>query len=300
MAMFVVYILIVIVFYTRAGNFIFVANALPALVTAIFFGQKKAMFVYAGCLLPDLILHQILTTQNFYSGATLSGIGVAVLMSFLLGRVRDMHEKIRELQTELLQSGRIDPLTNLFNRGALLDFAEQEFKQSERQHFAYYEAKTKKTIPEVFSVALISIDRFKELNELHGHAAGDEVLRTMGDMLSSFGLLRGTDLKGRYGGNEFLLIFPHTASSHASIPLKKLSEEFKSIQFVSEADRSFTVSFSCGVSQYTRNDRSLDDILQRGEEALSSAKNKGGNRIRVYETIEKQTPQKETKALKVN
>lgn len=295
-AMFAVYILTVIIFYRRAGNLIFVVNALPALCVAVLFGMRKAMLTYFACFLLDLILHQFLTTQNFYSAETLLGIGIALLVILLLGRLKDMYGKIQELQTEIVQLSGFDPLTHLLNRGALLEFAEQEFKKAARLHFAYHEAKTKKTLPEVFSVAIIDIDSFKEINDRYGHVAGDEVLRTMGDVLSSFGLLRGSDLKGRYGGKEFLLILPHTLSKHAGVPLKKLSEEFKSIQFVSGDEQNFTVTFSCGISQYDRNDRGIENIVKRAEEALSSAKNTGRDRIVIYETMEKQKPET-TKAL---
>ena len=287
-AMFAVYMLIVIIFHPSAGDLIFIGNALPALTAAILFGQRKAMIIYAFCLPTDLLLHQIITTQHFYSPRTLIGIGIAAVVVLLLGQAHDMAAKIQELQTALAQSGRLDPLTNLLNRGTLLEFAEQVFKQTAREHFAYYEAKTKKTVPEGFSVVLISIDRFKELNGAYGHTTGDEILRTMGDVLSSFGLLRGADLKGRYGGDKFLLILPHTVSKHAVIPLKKLGKEFKSIQFISEENRNFTATFSCGISQYDRRDRGLEDILKRTEEALASAKDKGADRIMVYENIAQQ------------
>ncbi|MCP4402558.1 MAG: GGDEF domain-containing protein [bacterium] len=284
--MFAVYILTVIIFYRRAGNLIFVVNALPALCVAALFGLEKAMLTYVPCLLLDLLLHQFLTTQNFYSAETLVGIGIALVITLLVGRVKDMNGTMQELQKEIVQLSRLDPLTNLLNRGTLLEFAEQEFKQIARLHFAYHEAKTKKTLPEIFSLAIIDIDSFKEINEQHGHAAGDEVLRTMGDVLSSFGLLRGSDLKGRYGGKEFLLILPHTVSKHAAIPLKKLGEEIKSIQFFSGDDRNFTTTFTCGVSQYNENDRGIEDTVKRAEEALASAKAKGRDRIAIYETME--------------
>ena len=167
-----------------------------------------------------------------------------------------------------------------------MEFAEQEFKRTTRLHFASQEAEAENTSPEVFSVAIIDIDLFKEINEKHGHAAGDEVLRTIGEVLSSFGMFRESDLKGRYGGEEFLILFPKTPSKHAAIPLKKLVEEIKSIHFVSGVDQDFTVTVSCGISQYNKNDRGVRDMLKKANKALYFAKNKGRDRIEIYETME--------------
>src|SRR5262249_19712951 len=101
----------------------------------------------------------------------------------------------------LLRLATSDPLSRLYNRGYVVDRLAVEMSRARRHN-------------EPLTIAMIDVDRFKLFNDSHGHAAGDLVLRTIGDVLRSS--LRQSDTIGRYGGEEFVILMPETGVSNAA------------------------------------------------------------------------------------
>ncbi len=125
------------------------------------------------------------------------------------------------------------------------------------------------------SVAMGDIDHFKRINEAHGHQAGDKVLTHIAAVLSE--TLRMPDKVGRYGGEEFLIIFPHTGLAQA----RKIAERMRSAVHRSKPDinrNKVPVTVSLGVTQFQKGE-DLEQLLSRVDKALTQAKSSGRNLV---------------------
>jgi len=125
------------------------------------------------------------------------------------------------------------------------------------------------------AVALIDLDWFKRINDVHGHPVGDEVLRTFA--ITIFANIRPDDRFGRYGGEEFLLLLPGTASEAASRMLDRLRSIVAELDW-SAFSPGMRVTISAGVVTL-RDADTADTFLARADSALYSAKAQGRNRI---------------------
>jgi diguanylate cyclase (GGDEF)-like protein len=121
------------------------------------------------------------------------------------------------------------------------------------------------------------VDHFKRINDTHGHPIGDEVLRKVADRL--VGRLRGYDLLGRYGGEEFCVVAPDTDVAGALMLAESLREIIASSKFATECGE-FSVSVSIGISYCPSNvTRGLMELLAEADAALYAAKQSGRNRV---------------------
>lgn len=180
------------------------------------------------------------------------------LVSFvdITQRVR-MEERLREL-------GITDGLTKLYNRRHIIKLLSDAFDSNEFEHV---------------SIALIDIDDFKMVNDNYGHLVGDEVLILLSDILRNE--LRFSDYVGRYGGEEFLIVFTNTQLDKAEEVLERVKTTFKN---QSKALVGETISFSGGlievlVAPYNAEEH-LKDVLSRTDKQLYAAKAFGKDRIK--------------------
>jgi diguanylate cyclase (GGDEF)-like protein/PAS domain S-box-containing protein len=171
----------------------------------------------------------------------------------------------KQLQEELRLMANTDPLTGLFNRRRFLEQADTEFLRSQRyQH--------------ELAAMMLDIDHFKTINDTHGHFVGDQVLIAMS--CATENLLRGTDILGRWGGEEFVILMPETPLAGAAILAERLREVLAQLAVDTVAGTlRFTVS--AGVAARGGPDTGITDILQRADAALYAAKQQGRNRIQV-------------------
>ncbi|WP_457599987.1 diguanylate cyclase [Hydrogenivirga sp.] len=158
-------------------------------------------------------------------------------------------KRLRDLATH-------DQLTRVFNRRALLRFLEEQLFSAQRYGLP-------------FSVILIDLDNFKKVNDTYGHQVGDKVLKEFTRIVRR--KLRKTDIFGRWGGEEFLVILPSTTDPYPVA--EKLRKSVEDTNFP-EAGR-ITASF--GGTSYKEGD-SVDSILARADEALYEAKRRGKNK----------------------
>ena len=168
--------------------------------------------------------------------------------------------RIRVLSLKLDQAASTDLLTGLYNRRWLYDHTFQEFENAKR-----YKHK--------LSVVLFDIDRFKEINDKFGHTTGDIVLKELAEILESSG--RAADTYVRWGGEEFISVYPFTDIKGAYTKAEKLRKEIQSQVFTDTE----TMTCSFGVAEIRDSDRSIDDIISRADKALYRAKEKGRNRV---------------------
>lgn len=176
--------------------------------------------------------------------------------------------QLKNLLGRLQQQAVTDPLTGIFNRGAVLNRAAEELSRMERH----------RELEPVASLGLIMVDldHFKKVNDTYGHLAGDEVLRVMSKRVQS--CLREYDIFGRYGGEEFLVIVPDCDFPGSVEAAERIRHELiKAPVVVGEQSLPITASF--GVTCCLDPAEGVNAALQRADEALYQAKDEGRNRV---------------------
>lgn len=123
--------------------------------------------------------------------------------------------------------------------------------------------------------AMIDLDKFKQVNDTHGHLTGDRVLKSLSRMLQDN--LRRTDIIGRYGGEEFGVVLINTDEEVAVGVLDKIRENFGKVRHQGERS-AFYLTFSCGIA-CLRPDSDIDMLTQSADDALYRAKDLGRNRV---------------------
>jgi diguanylate cyclase (GGDEF)-like protein/PAS domain S-box-containing protein len=185
--------------------------------------------------------------------------GSEVPLLLLVGR--DMTERER-LFREVERLSTTDPLTGLSNRRHFDATGQLEILRARRHH-------------RPLSAVMLDVDRFKLVNDAHGHAAGDRVLVAVAALCVA--MSRRTDLKARMGGEEFCLLLPETSAASAQQVAERIRTELQGLPF-EEAGRSFRVTASMGVAGHAEEE-SLDGLLGRADRALYRAKDSGRNRV---------------------
>ena len=129
-----------------------------------------------------------------------------------------------------------------------------------------------------FSVVMLDLDHFKNVNDTYGHDVGDVVLRGVADHLRH--ALRLTDFVGRWGGEEFILVLEDAHPVDAQLRMERIREEVKSKLFQANRD-SFHVSFSAGIALLSSDEKLARTVVSRADVALYSAKKAGRDRVEV-------------------
>jgi diguanylate cyclase (GGDEF)-like protein/PAS domain S-box-containing protein len=157
-----------------------------------------------------------------------------------------------------------DQLTQLHNRMYLENSFKTEIKRSKRYNYP-------------FAVLMLDIDHFKEVNDKFGHDVGDNILVSIAKLLSAN--IRETDILGRWGGEEFLIICPHTTNSEAFVLAEKMRKTIEGCLFETVGQK--TCSF--GISVFDLKDEGYKEVIKRSDEALYKAKEKGRNCVVDYD-----------------
>lgn len=171
------------------------------------------------------------------------------------------------LFAEVTRLATIDPLTELPNRREFFRRAGQEIIQVQR---------TKRPL----SIVMMDVDRFKQINDTHGHLVGDQVIHAIAAMCRSN--LRPNDVAGRYGGEEIAILLPETGLADAKRAAERIRSaiEYMVIQVGTVA---VTVTASLGVATTTAHDQSLEELLAGADHALYLAKQYGRNQVVSWE-----------------
>ncbi|MBI2734591.1 MAG: GGDEF domain-containing protein [Aquabacterium sp.] len=192
-------------------------------------------------------------------------ISVCVLVS-QFNRMRDKatrrKQELSEALARIQDLATRDELTGLFNRRHMLELLNNEKHRcirSERR----------------FCIALIDVDRFKAVNDTHGHGVGDEVLASVAGVIT--GGLRETDVVARWGGEEFLVMFTDTDCPTAELVLSRI-QMMLSASMVSQAVPNLHVTFSAGLTHYEPEEM-LTRTIDRADRGLYMAKAGGRNRV---------------------
>jgi two-component system cell cycle response regulator len=163
-----------------------------------------------------------------------------------------------------------DPLTGLFNRRRFMDVLRREFAVTKRYQNA-------------LSCILIDLDHFKDINDQFGHMAGDAVLKEVATKLVEH--VREVDVVTRYGGEEFVILLPHTPKEGARQVAERIAEVIRGLSFEFDGGRA-SLSASFGVSDI--GDVSADDpeqLVKAADAALYEAKQQGRDRVIVFQSV---------------
>lgn len=177
-----------------------------------------------------------------------------------IGLTRDITKTLsyeKELKTLALS----DRLTGLYNRHKLDELLKQQFSLAKRYQTS-------------FAVMILDIDHFKQMNDTYGHHVGDKTLIEFSQILQNS--VRQSDMVGRWGGEEFLIIIPEADK----VSRRKMGEKIRSSIEQHRFDVVGQVTVSIGLAVYKKEEE-LDNLLSRADTALYSAKQKGRNRLMV-------------------
>ncbi len=172
-------------------------------------------------------------------------------------------EEIQAINSQLRVMSVTDPLTGMYNRRYIEEQLEREVKQSQRSN-------------QPLSIIMADLDNFKDYNDRHGHIAGDEALKELGELLSYS--IRETDVVARYGGEEFLIFLNHTDKDGALKTAEKLRQAVEERIFDLKGEKT-RITMSLGVSSLPENGTNFDELFDAADKALYQAKDKGRNRV---------------------
>jgi diguanylate cyclase (GGDEF)-like protein len=199
------------------------------------------------------------TARRIFESGADDYVGKPVVGPELVTRINNRLDRIR-LYRHLAET---DPLTGVANRRKSSEAIEQLARLAERYH-------------QPLGLAVIDLDDFKSVNDRHGHAAGDAVLRRLGRLLVQ--TFRGEDVVGRWGGEEFVVGMYGMTRNNGVQRLAEVLEAFRQEEFDAEGRR-FHVTFSAGIAQYPNDGSDLQQLYRVADEALYKAKSSGRDRV---------------------
>ena len=165
---------------------------------------------------------------------------------------------------ELSNLAHIDGLTGCFNRKYILDYLETEVKRCQ-----------KLDLP--LSLIMLDLDHFKNVNDTHGHLAGDYVLKETVRLLREK-VLRTSDVLGRYGGEEFCIIMSEAALRTGIDVAERIRKAIEKHDYMFDGN-TLIVTISAGVAQINKKDESSKDLIEAADKALYQAKESGRNKV---------------------
>jgi diguanylate cyclase (GGDEF)-like protein len=176
-------------------------------------------------------------------------------------RMKSVADELRLRNAELDVVSRTDVLTGLYNRRHLEEALRQLTSQARRY-------------AQPFTIVMFDIDRFRDINDVHGRSGGDDVLRTVARRIQTG--VRESDVCGRWGGEEFLVLLPMTELSGARTFAERIRTAIDWAEVVIDGAGTAHVTVSAGIAEGTN----VGELLLRADEALYAAKKAGRNAVR--------------------
>jgi two-component system cell cycle response regulator len=174
------------------------------------------------------------------------------------------HDKLMGSLEVAVQAAITDKLTGVYNSGYLQHYLKNELKRADRHHHPV-------------SLLMLDIDDFKLVNDRHGHLAGDHLLKDIAETLAKS--VRDIDFIARFGGDEFAIILPYTQKESAAAVAERIRCEIANGQVGKNDPALLPVSVSIGVADYVPGVDTVQDMIQKADNALYTAKFNGKNRV---------------------
>jgi two-component system chemotaxis response regulator CheY len=198
-------------------------------------------------------------TKPFDRGELLARIGVG-------RRTIELHREIDAKNKLLEEMAHTDPLTGLPNRRAIEEWAARQLRGAARHGFAVW-------------VAHADLDNFKSINDSYGHDAGDQVLQKFGEVLRES--TRASDISGRMGGDEFLLVMTHLDEKSTRLTVERLRGQFAALKF-SFGGNTVSVTASFGIAGFQGTEPpEFSKLVRQADKALYTGKRGGRNQVTV-------------------
>jgi diguanylate cyclase len=194
-----------------------------------------------------------------------NSVNQVCLLVYDVTEIATRKNELESANKSLQRLSRTDGLTSLYNRAYWEECLNLEFQRSQRSG-------------RPASLILLDIDHFKTFNDTHGHQAGDQALRIVGQMLNKF--RRATDIAGRYGGEEFGIILPETSAEQAKIFAERLRKKTEATD-IHWDNETLGLTISVGISELRSGMSSHQDWIEASDNALYQAKSAGRNIVRV-------------------
>ena len=228
------------------------------------------LLVLSVILLAILMRLEILNAPyaNFMSGVffTTNLIGVSIMLAligFLFGLADSHEEKERQLSHQrIVMMANTDPLTNLINRRIMTTRIEHEKELVDKGGKS-------------FSLIMVDVDNFKQINDIYGHDGGDFVLINLAHLINL--CLRKTDQVSRWGGDEFLIMLPETAGLQGQMVAEKIKNRIAHTPFVYH-EEDIPVTVTLGVSQCD-SFTGVDGSIRKADQALYQGKHGGKDQV---------------------
>jgi len=174
------------------------------------------------------------------------------------------HDKLMGNFEVAVQAAITDKLTGIYNRGYFEHYLKNELKRADRHHYPV-------------SLLMLDIDNFKLVNDRHGHLAGDKLLKETAVKLDQN--IRDIDFLARFGGDEFAIILPYTQKESAVALAERIKVAIENCAVAVSDQVSLTLSMSIGVADYAPGVDTAQDVIQKSDKALYTAKFNGKNKV---------------------
>ena len=199
-------------------------------------------------------------TKPFDPGELLARVGVG-------HRIIQLHHEVEAKNRQLEQLALTDPLTGLPNRRAIDLWVDSQLSSAARHDFSFW-------------VVMADLDHFKNINDTHGHEAGDTVLKNFATIWKAN--TQRSNICGRLGGEEFVVILTHTNEEQTKTAVERIRERFARERF-RFGGATVTVTASFGIADFSGSQApDFNVLLARADAALYAAKNKGRNRMEFH------------------
>ena len=179
---------------------------------------------------------------------------------YIVDRCDGLDKLVKNLENAAIY----DPLTNCYNKKEVEVLLDKFLKESLRYN-------------KPLSIMMLDIDFFKKVNDTYGHLAGDYVLKEVANIIKS--TIRSSDVCGRFGGEEFIVILPDTKLNGAMKLAERIRNNIQNHKFIFQ-NQEIPVTISIGITSASKND-SLFSLIERADNALYEAKENGRDQVRV-------------------
>jgi diguanylate cyclase (GGDEF)-like protein len=180
-----------------------------------------------------------------------------------MDRLQRHSKELESLNTALATMANRDGLTGMYNHRYFHDALERELVRAKR-------------FGNPVSLIFMDLDDFKKYNDVNGHIAGDELLKSVSALMKA--LCRRSDVLARYGGEEFVMILSGADKEGASVFAERLREEVENFSFAGQ-DGQDAMTISIGVASYPEDARNISQLINYADQALYAAKSGGRNRV---------------------
>lgn len=260
----VVYVSVVAVGLVLFNRKMIYCALVPATMALLFcnFLSMFGVLQYAPLFKPEVLNQSEM--HPFWVGSMLFFLLPILIACLFLFEILLTQWRSRELAIQHLS--RLDPLTDVLNRRSISTYLEKLHQQPNS----------------LYSIVLLDLDHFKNINDHFGHSMGDQVLIQVANCLTKH--LRDQDMIGRFGGEEFILLLPHTTTTQAQNIAERCRVAIANLRFVAEDQQAFSVSASFGIS----SSLSADEphlIISQADQALYAVKAAGRNQVQIFESL---------------